>query len=110
MAPFEGVITVRNTDVGDLIQGGDNSAPKELFRLASIRRLRIYIPVPEVYAADVRNGKSVKVTLDALPNKEFAGTVVRNSDAIDLNSRTLTLTGVFGACQEPQRENYLLIR
>jgi RND family efflux transporter MFP subunit len=91
IAPFEGVITVRNTDVGDLIQAGDNSAPKELFRLASIRKLRIYIPVPEVYAADVTNGQSVKVTLDAFPNKEFAGTVVRNSDAIDLNSRTLNV-------------------
>jgi RND family efflux transporter MFP subunit len=91
IAPFEGVITVRNTDVGDLIQAGDNSAPKELFRLASIRTLRIYIPVPEVYAADVTNGQSAKVTLDAFPNKEFAGTVVRNSDAIDLNSRTLNV-------------------
>jgi RND family efflux transporter MFP subunit len=91
IAPFEGVITARNTDVGDLIQAGDNSAPKELFRLASIRKLRIYIPVPEVYAADVANGQSAKVTLDAFPNKEFAGTVVRNSDAIDLNSRTLNV-------------------
>jgi RND family efflux transporter MFP subunit len=91
IAPFEGVITVRNTDVGDLIQAGENSAPKELFRLASIRTLRIYIPVPEVYAADVTNGQSAKVTLDAFPNKEFAGTVVRNSDAIDLNSRTLNV-------------------
>jgi RND family efflux transporter MFP subunit len=91
IAPFEGVITVRNTDVGDLIQAGDNSAPKELFRLASIQKLRIYIPVPEVYAADVTNGRSAKVTLDAFPNKEFAGTVVRNSDAIDLNSRTLNV-------------------
>src|ERR1700733_12228114 len=89
--PFEGGITVRNTDVGDLIQAGENSAPKELFRLASIRTLRIYIPVPEVYAADVTNGQSVKVTLDAFPNQEFAGTVVRNSDAIDLNSRTLNV-------------------
>jgi RND family efflux transporter MFP subunit len=91
IAPFEGVITARNTDVGDLIQAGDNSAPKELFRLASIRKLRIYIPVPEVYAADVNNGQSVKVTLDAFPNKEFTGTVVRNSNAIDLNSRTLNV-------------------
>jgi RND family efflux transporter MFP subunit len=91
IAPFEGVITVRNTDVGDLIQAGDNSAPKELFRLASIQKLRIYIPVPEVYAADVTNGRSAKITLDAFPNKEFAGTVVRNSDAIDLNSRTLNV-------------------
>lgn len=90
-APFDGVITARNTDVGALIQAGDNSTPKELFHLASIGRLRVYIPVPEVYASSVKNGESVKVTLDSFPNKEFAGTVVRNSDAIDLNSRTLNV-------------------
>jgi RND family efflux transporter MFP subunit len=91
IAPFDGVITARNTDIGALIQAGDNSAPKELFHLASIRTLRVYVPVPEVYAAYVRNGESVKVTLDAFPNKDFAGTVVRSSDAIDLNSRTLNV-------------------
>ena len=90
-APFDGVITARNTDIGDLIQAGDNSAPKELFRLASIRKLRIYIPVPEIYAAYVKDGELVKVTIDSFPNKEFAGTVMRNSDAIDLNSRTLNV-------------------
>jgi RND family efflux transporter MFP subunit len=90
-APFDGVITARNTDIGALIQAGDNSAPKEIFHLASIRKLRVYIPVPEVYAPYVHNGESVKVTLDAFPNEEFTGTVVRNSDAIDLNSRTLNV-------------------
>lgn len=90
-APFDGVITARNTDIGALIQAGDNSAPKEIFHLASIRKLRVYIPVPEVYAAYIRNGASVKVTLDAFPDEDFDGTVVRNSDAIDLNSRTLNV-------------------
>jgi RND family efflux transporter MFP subunit len=90
-APFDGVITARNTDIGALIQAGDNSAPKEIFHLASIRKLRVYIPVPEVYAAYVHSGEPVKVTLDAFPNEEFPGTVVRNSDAIDLNSRTLNV-------------------
>jgi RND family efflux transporter MFP subunit len=90
-APFDGVITARNTDIGALIQAGDNSVPKEIFHLAFIRKLRVYIPVPEVYAGSVLNGESAKVTLDAFPNEEFAGTVVRNSDAIDLNSRTLNV-------------------
>jgi RND family efflux transporter MFP subunit len=89
-APFAGVITARNTDIGDLIQADDNST-KELFHLASIRKLRIYIPVPEVYAPDVRNRESVKVSLDVFPNEEFTGTIVRNSDAIDLNTRTLNV-------------------
>jgi RND family efflux transporter MFP subunit len=90
-APFDGVMTARNTDIGALIQAGDNSAPKEIFHMASIRKLRVYIPVPEVYAPYVHNGEPVKVTLDAFPNEEFPGTVVRNSDAIDLNSRTLNV-------------------
>jgi RND family efflux transporter MFP subunit len=90
-APFDGVITARNTDIGALIQAGDNSTPKELFHLASIRKLRVYIPVPEIYATSVTNGETVKVTLDAFPKEVFAGTVVRNSDAIDLNSRTLNV-------------------
>ena len=89
-APFDGVITARNTDIGDLIQA-DNISTKEIFHLASIRKLRIYIPVPEVYAPNVRNGESVKITVDAFPNEEFGGTVVRNSDAIDLNTRTLNV-------------------
>lgn len=88
--PFDGVITARNTDIGDLIQA-DNISTREIFHLASIRTLRIYIPVPEVYAPNVRNGESVKVTVDAFPNEEFRGTVVRNSDAIDLNTRTLNV-------------------
>lgn len=88
-APFDGVITARNTDIGALIQAGDNTAPKEIFHLASIRKLRVYIPVPEVYATSVQNGETVTVTLDAFPKEVFAGTVLRNSDSIDLNSRTL---------------------
>jgi RND family efflux transporter MFP subunit len=90
-APFDGVITARNTDIGALIQAGDNSTPKELFHLASIRKLRVYIPVPEIYATSVQNGETVKLTLDAFPKEVFAGTVVRNSDVIDLNSRTLNV-------------------
>jgi RND family efflux transporter MFP subunit len=89
-APFDGVITARNTDIGDLIQA-DNISTKEIFHLVSIRKLRIYIPVPEVYAPNVRNGESAKVTVDAFPNEEFGGTVVRNADAIDLNTRTLNV-------------------
>ena len=90
-APFDGVITQRNTDIGDLIQAGDNSAPKELFRLASISTLRVYIPVPEVYTGAVRTGEKVRLTLDEYPGQNFIGTLVRNSDAIDPASRTLNV-------------------
>jgi RND family efflux transporter MFP subunit len=87
-APFDGVVTARNTDVGDLIQG-DNTAPKELFHLAAVGKLRVYIAVPEVYASAIKSGKTVTLTLDAFPGENFAGTLVRDSNSIDLTSRTL---------------------
>jgi RND family efflux transporter MFP subunit len=88
-APFDGVITARNTDIGALIQNGDNSGPKELFHLAAIDKLRVYISVPEVYATAVNSGEVVTLTLDAFPGETFTGTLVRNSSSIDLTSRTL---------------------
>src|ERR1700730_13913515 len=87
-APFDGVITVRNTDIGDLIQG-DNTAPKELFHLAAVGKLRVYISVPEVYATAIKSGGTVRLTLDAFPGESFTGTLVRDSNSIDLTSRTL---------------------
>ncbi|HEX4022219.1 MAG TPA: efflux RND transporter periplasmic adaptor subunit [Acidobacteriaceae bacterium] len=89
-APVDGVITARNTDIGDLIQA-DTTAPKEIFHLSAIRKLRIYVPVPEVYAPSVKTGAKVDVTLDAFPGQIFAGTLVRNADAIDPATRTLTV-------------------
>jgi multidrug efflux pump subunit AcrA (membrane-fusion protein) len=61
-APFDGVITARNTDIGALIQNGDSSGPKELFHLAAIDKLRVYISVPEVYASAVNSGEVVTLT------------------------------------------------
>lgn len=90
-APFDGVITQRNTDIGDLIQAGENSPPRELFHLAAINTLRVYIPVPEVYTDAVRTGEKVTLTLDEYPNQTFTGTLVRNSDAIDPATRTLNV-------------------
>ncbi|HEX4066990.1 MAG TPA: efflux RND transporter periplasmic adaptor subunit [Acidobacteriaceae bacterium] len=90
-APFDGVITQRNTDIGDLIDAGQNTAPRELFHLASISTLRVYIPVPEVDANAVRTGEKVALTLDEYPDQQFTGTLVRNSDAIDPASRTLNV-------------------
>jgi RND family efflux transporter MFP subunit len=90
-APFDGVITARNTDIGALIQAGDNTGPKELFHLAAVQKLRVYIPVPEVYASSIKTGEEVPVTLDAFPGEKFTGTLVRNADAIDSNSRTLNV-------------------
>ena len=90
-APFDGIITARNTDIGALIQAGDNAVPKELFHAAAVQKLRVYIAVPEIYAASVRTGEKVKLTLDAFPGETFTGATVRNADAIDVASRTLNV-------------------
>jgi RND family efflux transporter MFP subunit len=91
-APFDGVITTRNVDIGALIQAGDINSPKlELFHMASTDKLRLFVPVPEVYANEVHNGDQVAVTSDAIPDAKFTGTIVRNSDAIDISSRTLNV-------------------
>ena len=91
-APFDGVITARNVDIGSLIQAGDSNSPRaELFHMASTDKLRLFVPVPEVYAYAVHNGDHIVVTSDAAPNEKFIGTIVRNSDAIDISSRTLNV-------------------
>jgi RND family efflux transporter MFP subunit len=90
-APFDGVVTARNTDIGALVQAGDNSGPKELFHMAAIQTLRVYVAVPEIYAAFVKNGEQAKLTLDAFPGETLTGTIVRNADAIDATSRTLNV-------------------
>jgi RND family efflux transporter MFP subunit len=88
-APFDGVITARNTDIGDLIDAGASTQPRQLFHMASIRELRVYVPVPEVYAPAARPGASVNLTLDEYPGKTFHGKLVRTSNSIDTSSRTL---------------------
>lgn len=87
VAPFDGVITVRNTDVGALIDSGSNA--KELFHIASISKLRVFVNVPEVYAPATRTGLEADLTLSEFPDRRFTGTVARTSNAIDVASRTL---------------------
>jgi RND family efflux transporter MFP subunit len=91
VAPFDGVITARNTDIGALIQAGDSTTPRELFHIVAIQTLRVYISVPELFAASVKVGEKVDVTLDSLPGEKFTGTLVRTAEAIDPQSRTLNV-------------------
>jgi RND family efflux transporter MFP subunit len=91
VAPYDGVITARNTDIGALIQAGDSSTPRELFHIVAIQTLRVYISVPELFASSVKIGEKVDVTLDSLPGEKFAGTLVRTAEAIDARSRTLNV-------------------
>jgi RND family efflux transporter MFP subunit len=87
-APFDGIITARSTDIGALIDAGAN-APKELFHIAAINKLRIYVAVPEVYSRAAITGSPAEVTLDEYPGELFHGTLVRNANSIDAVSRTL---------------------
>ena len=88
-APFDGVITARNTDIGALIDAGANAPGKELFDLAAIHILRLYVAIPEVYARAAQPGATATLRLDAFPGEVFHGTLVRNANSIDLASRTL---------------------
>jgi len=88
-APFDGVVTARNTDIGALIDAGSAAAARELFHMAAIQRLRVFVAVPEVYSRAAVTGASASLTLDEYPGREFHGTLVRNSSAIDPASRTL---------------------
>jgi RND family efflux transporter MFP subunit len=88
-APFDGIITARNTDIGALIGADANSPSKELFHLASIDTLRVYVSVPEPYSRAAQPGATASLTLDEFPGESFHGTLVRNANAIDLSSRTL---------------------
>jgi RND family efflux transporter MFP subunit len=88
-APFDGVITARNTDVGHLINSGAGGPTAELFHLASIRTLRVYINVPQQYSQAAKPGILANLTLQEFPGRRFPGKLVRTADAIDLASRTL---------------------
>ncbi len=88
-APFDGVITARNTDVGSLIDAGSASQAKELFHLAATHKLRVYVTVPEIYGRSAVPGVRALLTLAEFPRKDFSGIVVRTADAIDPGTRTL---------------------
>jgi multidrug efflux pump subunit AcrA (membrane-fusion protein) len=102
-APFDGVITVRNTDTGWLINAGagsptaspfqlaqsSGSPTAELFRLAQTSTLRIFVAVPEVYSRAASVGSTATLTLDEFPSEMFRGTITRTSESIDMASRTL---------------------
>jgi RND family efflux transporter MFP subunit len=89
-APFDGVITARNTDIGQLIDSGSSGGPRsELFHIAQPGKLRVYVNVPEIYSRLTKPGLKADLTLAEYPGRRFEGTLVRTADAIDQASRTL---------------------
>ena len=91
-APFDGVITARNTDTGDLINSGNSGNVKtDLFHIAQPGKLRVYVNVPEQYSQDAKPGMTADLTLAEFPGRKFQGKLVRTSDEINIASRTLNV-------------------
>ncbi|SNT41569.1 RND family efflux transporter, MFP subunit [Granulicella rosea] len=97
-APFDGVVTARNIEVGQLISAsgstttagaGTVSANREIFDISANNRLRVFINVPQVYSPDAKNGALAELTLPQYPGRKFEGKLVRSSDAVDPGTRTL---------------------
>jgi RND family efflux transporter MFP subunit len=89
-APFDGVITARNTDIGQLIDSGSSGGTsREMFHIAAMNPLRVYINVPQLDSPQIRAGLHADLVLTEFPGRRFHGTVVRNSGAIDNTTRTL---------------------
>jgi RND family efflux transporter MFP subunit len=88
VAPFDGVVTIRNVDVGSLVRADGVDTPG-LFTVADIHQMRIYVPVPESYAAELKDGMKATLELPEYPDRKFAATILTTAHAIDQKSRTL---------------------
>jgi len=89
-APFDGVITARNTDIGALIDSGSSGGARtELFHIAQPDKLRVYVNVPEAYSQAAKPGLTADLALSEFPGRLFPGTLVRTAEAIDQSTRTL---------------------
>lgn len=92
-APFDGIVTARTTDIGALITGGVSAgaSANQLFHLASIDRLRVFVSVPESFSGVVRDGGTATLTADEYPGQAFQGQITRNANSIDPATRTLNV-------------------
>lgn len=89
-APFDGIITARNTDVGALVDSGSSGGVKtDLFHLSQVDRLRVYVNVPEEYSQGTTSGLKADLTLPEFPGTKFTGKLVRTAQAISFDTRTL---------------------
>jgi RND family efflux transporter MFP subunit len=91
-APFDGVVTARNTDIGDLIDSGSSGGVKtDMFHIAQPGTLRVYVNVPEEYSQGVKTGMTANLALAEFPSRTFQGKLVRTADAINVTTRTLLI-------------------
>jgi RND family efflux transporter MFP subunit len=89
VAPFDGIITQRLTDVGNLVNAGNGGTGQQLFRMSKIDVVRVFVTVPEAYSEQIVDGVTATLDLTELPNQHFDGKVTRSNHSIDLNSHTL---------------------
>jgi RND family efflux transporter MFP subunit len=89
LAPFDGVVTRRNIDVGDLVNAGNGGTGQALFAVAQVDPLRLYVYVPQVYAHQIKIGDAVTVALAERAGEQYRGTVARTARAIDTATRTM---------------------
>jgi RND family efflux transporter MFP subunit len=89
VAPFDGIITQRLIDVGNLINAGNGGTGQQLFRMSKIDVVRVFVTVPEAYSEQIVDGVTATLDLTELPNQHFDGKVTRSNHSIDLNSHTL---------------------
>ncbi|MFL9900543.1 efflux RND transporter periplasmic adaptor subunit [Paraburkholderia fungorum] len=88
VAPFDGVVTARDTDVGALINAGSGGVGQELFVVSDVKRLRVYVQVPQTYAPDVRNGTTATLSVPEYPGQHFTARVVAAADSVNAASGT----------------------
>jgi RND family efflux transporter MFP subunit len=90
-APFDGIVTARNTDIGDLINSGNSGNVKtDMFHISQPGKLRVYVNVPEQYSKAATPGLTAELTLAEFPGRQFQGKLVRTSNSIIFATRTLT--------------------
>jgi RND family efflux transporter MFP subunit len=93
-APFDGIVTARNTDIGDLINSGsssNSSVKTDLFHIAQPGKLRVYVNVPEEYSQGIKPGMTADLSLAEFPGRKFQGKLVRTSEDINVTTRTLLI-------------------
>jgi RND family efflux transporter MFP subunit len=91
-APFDGIVTARNIDIGDLINSGSTGGVKsDLFHISQPGTLRVYVNVPEEYSQGVKTGMTADISLAEFPGRKFQGKLIRTSEAINITTRTLLI-------------------
>jgi RND family efflux transporter MFP subunit len=89
VAPFEGVITARNVEQGDLVNDGSGNGSRSLFSIAQSNVIRVQVEVPQSSALAIKDGQTAVLTVREMPDREYTATVTRSAESVDLAARTM---------------------